>query len=82
MRPKCVLRFTSLLLALAVGATSGCSLVNGTTQRLTVATSVPSAEVVIDGQPVGRTEGGRPVVVALKRKSDPVVVATKEGYSS
>lgn len=75
-------RLVSLLLVFAVALSSGCSLVNGTTQRVSIATSVPGAQVFVDGAPVGRTDEGKPVVVSLKRRSDHVVVATKEGYSS
>jgi PEGA domain len=69
----------SLCLALIC---SGCALVNGTTQRVAISTSVADAKVVVDGHPVGHTEGEAPLVVKLKRSSLHIITAEKEGYAS
>ena len=61
---------------------SGCALANGTTQKVSINTSVPEARIFVDGTPRGTTEEGRPVVVDLKRHSDHIVVASKEGFTS
>ena len=72
-----------VLVSLALSLGSGCALVNGTTQRVAISTSVPGARVVVDGKPAGFTrEGGEPLVVILKRADDHIVSASKDGYTS
>jgi len=68
-----------LLVSLAAG---GCSLVTGTTQPVSITTSVPNAQVWVDGVPVGNTVGGAPFVTAIKKRGSHVVHATAEGQSS
>jgi hypothetical protein len=59
---------------------SGCALVNGTTQKVAISTSVPDAKITVDGTPAGHTPGEAPLVVSLKRKSMHIITAEKEGY--
>ncbi len=56
---------------------TGCStLLNGTTQRLTVSTTPQGATVLVDGQMVGNT----PCAVVLRRARDYTLVLRKDGY--
>lgn len=71
-----------LLLLLVLLAAGSCSLVTGTTQPVSITTSVPNAQVWVDGVPVGRTGGGAPLVTAIKKRGSHVVHATAEGQSS
>jgi hypothetical protein len=61
---------------------SGCALVNGSSQRISISTSVPDARIVVDGRPVGKTQEGEPLVLIVKRNEDHVITAQKDGYIS
>jgi hypothetical protein len=76
-----MIRFVALTCCITT-FTSGCALVNGTTQKVSINTSEPGAQVYVDGEPKGKTGEGRPIVIAMSRKETHVVTATKEGYAS
>ena len=66
-------------IAVIIVAASGCATVytNGTTQRIEVTSTPPSAEVFLDGQFVGTT----PLEVDVSRHSrDPVIRVKKDGF--
>ena len=67
-----------LLIILILPSLQSCSsIVNGTTQKISVNSNVQGAEVKIDGQVIGRT----PVVNArIKRQDSSFLTVQKEGY--
>ena len=70
-------------LSIAVCLGSGCALVRGTTQKVSISTSEPDARVIINGQTVGYTrEQGVPLVLTRPRNVNCVVTASKDGYKS
>ena len=71
-----------VLLTFILSTFPGCALVNGTTQRVAITSNVPDVKIVVDGRPRGRTEEGAPLVVVLKRSSEHIVTALKDGYTS
>ena len=76
-------RFIHLALLLSVLLTgSGCALLNGMTQNVSVKANVPDADVLIDGHKVGTTHLSKPTVVVLRRSENHVVIGRKEGYTS
>ncbi len=63
--------------ALFIGAMSGCStIINGTTQDVSVSSDPPGARVTADGNSVGVT----PVVLDLKRKDNHIITVSMEGF--
>lgn len=57
----------------------GCStIVNGTTQSVSISSDPPGAEVQVDGNPAGNT----PISVELKRKNNHLVTIMLEGYQT
>lgn len=66
-----------LLLGLLASLNSGCAtVVNGTTQPVSLSSNPSGAEIYVDGQPMGVT----PRVVTLSRGSDHYIELRKEGY--
>jgi hypothetical protein len=67
------------LALLTFALTGGCaSIVNGTTQVVTIDSNVRGAEVAVDGQFVGRT----PYTGPIKRGSSTVVRVSTQGYQA
>jgi hypothetical protein len=62
---------------LVAASLSACAtVVNGTTQRIPIASEPPAADVIVDGASVGVT----PTAVKLKRNADHLVTIQKAGY--
>jgi len=60
-----------------LASVTGCAtVVNGTTQKIPVASDPPAADVIVDGALVGQT----PTSVVLKRNTDHLVTVQKAGY--
>ncbi|MGB2579283.1 hypothetical protein AAIR98_001202 [Elusimicrobium simillimum] len=67
-----------LSLFLAVCLISGCSVMGGTKQKLTVMSNVDGADVYINGQKVGVTNS----TFKVKRNQEAQIMAKKEGYKT
>jgi hypothetical protein len=73
----------SIACVLLVAVSTGCSLTQGTHQKVAITTNVSGAKVLVNGKPVGESRGeGSPLVVSLKRNDTHVVSVQKDGYSS
>ena len=74
------MKLVTVCLCLSGMATAGCALqMNGTTQRLAVASAPPGARVFLDGERVGVT----PVEVVVRRRdADVVLKLEKDGFRS
>lgn len=71
---------TNILLAVIVGAlVTGCgTIIHGTTQDVSIASSPSGASVVIDGADIGET----PITQALERDSQHTIELNLDGYES
>lgn len=62
---------------LLIGGMSGCStIINGTTQDVSVSSDPPGARVTADGNAVGVT----PVLLELKRKDNHIITVSMDGF--
>ncbi len=71
---KKILHNATLFFMLAI--TSCCTIINGSTQQLSVSSTPTAAKVTIDGQDLGYT----PFIATLKRKNNHTVKVELEGY--
>ena len=66
-----------MLLLICQSAIGGCAtIVNGTTQKVSVSSDPPGAQLVVDGESTYTT----PATVELSRKRDHLLTISKEGY--
>lgn len=57
-------------------ASMGCSAFRGSTQVITIKTSVPDADIYVNSNPIGKS----PVSAEVKRNRDTSIIARKPGY--
>lgn len=70
---------TLAAITLALPLLGGCaSIVNGTTQAVSVSSDPPGARVEVDGDPQGST----PISMELKRKHNHLITITMDGYQT
>lgn len=70
---------TLAAIALALPLLGGCaSIVNGTTQAVSVSSDPPGARVEVDGDPQGST----PLSMELKRKHNHLITISMDGYQT